>query len=304
MSRFIVRRLLLVAMTLWVVSILVFAMSRSQGDPRSYLIQRGNTQADWDALGRELGLDKPLPVQYLVWAGNILRGNLGQSVWEARSVTDAISQRLRATSLLVGTTLVFSMVGVPLGVLSAVRRGSFWDYSGRIFALMGQALPPFWIGLVLILVFSVQFTWLPAGKMGGIKHFILPTITLGWFSAAGILRLVRSSLLSVLDEEYIKLARAKGVAGRVVIWKHAFKNAIIPPLNYVGIMLGGLLTGTVVVESVFGWPGVGRLAISAILHNDFPVVGALVLMYTLFFIGANLLVDILQAYIDPRIRYT
>ena len=303
MGRFILRRLLFVAITLWIVSILVFAMSKSFGDPRAMFTRPGHTEADWEAWGKRFGLDKPLPVQYFLWIGNALRGDLGFSIWEQRQVSSAISQRLRVTALLVGAAVPFAMIGVPLGVLSAVRRGSFWDYFGRTFAIMGQALPPFWIGLVLILIISVQLGWLPAGKTGGIKHFILPTITLGWFPAAGILRLVRSSLLGVLDEEYIKLARAKGVARRAIIWKHAFRNALITPLNYVGLMLGGLFTGTVVVESVFGWPGVGRLAITATLRNDFPVVSALVLMFTLFFVGANLVVDIIQAYINPRIRY-
>ena len=212
MARFLLRRLVLLAITLWIVSALMFVMSRIAGDPRLMYLRPGVTQEMWDDWGREMGLDRPLVVQYLVWAGKAIRGDLGNSIWARRPVTEVIAEKLPATLLLGSSTFLFILVGVPLGVMSAVQRGSISDYAGRIFAVMGLALPPFWVGLMLILIFSVQLDWLPPGKRGGIQHFILPSITLGWGFAAGILRLVRSSLLDVLDSEYIKLARAKGVS--------------------------------------------------------------------------------------------
>ena len=304
MTRFLLRRLLLLLITLCAVSVLVFAMSRITGDPRAMYMVPGVTKEMWDAWGKEMGLDRPLPMQYVVWASKAVRGDMGESLWERRPVTTAVLSKLPATLQLGLATFLFSaMLGIPLGVLSAVSRGTIVDLIGRFIAVTGQALPPFWIGLVLILVFSVWLEWLPGAKKGGIDTFILPTITLGWLFAASILRLVRSSMLNVLDEEYIKLARAKGVSGTSIIWKHAFKNAVTAPLTYSGMLLAGLFTGTVVTESVFGWPGVGRLSVDAVLQNDFPLLAGVVLFFTLIFIVGNLLVDIILALIDPRIRY-
>ena len=305
MVQFLTRRVLLMLLTLFAVSVLVFTMSRIQGDPRTMFMNRGVTQEMWDAWGKEMGLDKPLPIQYLVWAAKAARGDLGDSLWERRAVTTSIFEKLPATIQLGFTTFLFSVViGIPLGVLSAVHRGTIVDLIGRFIAVTGQALPPFWIGLMLILVFSVWLDWLPAAKKGGPDSYILPTITLGWLFAASILRLVRSSMLSVLDEEFIKLARAKGVHNTSVIWKHAFKNAAAAPLTYSGLLLAGLCTGTVVTESVFGWPGIGRLSIDAVLQNDFPMLAGLVLLFTLLFIIGNLVVDVVLALIDPRVRYS
>ena len=305
MARFLLRRLALLALTLCIVSVLMFVMSRIAGDPRLMYLRPGVTQEMWDAWGKEMGLDRPLVVQYLVWAGKAIRGDLGTSLWARRPVTEVIGEKLPATLQLGSSTFVFILVGVPLGVMSAVQRGSIADYTGRIFAVMGLALPPFWVGLMLILIFSVHLDWLPPGKRGGLQHFILPSITLGWGFAAGILRLVRSSLLEVLDEEYIKLARAKGASRRAVVWKHAFKNASIPPLTYGGLLLASLFTGAVVTESVFGWPGVGRLAVDAVTaQNDFPMLSGLVMLFTLIFVIFNLVVDMAYAHLDPRIRYS
>ena len=291
--------------TLWAVSALVFTMSRITGDPREMFLSRGVTQEMWEQWGEDMGLDKPLPMQYLVWASKAVRGDLGDSLWEHRPVIQSIFEKMPATLQLGLSTFLFSIViGLPLGVLSAVRRGTIADYIGRTIAVTGQALPPFWIGLVLILVFSVWLNWLPGAKKGGLDTFVLPTITLGWLFAASILRLVRSSMLTVLDEEYIKLAKAKGVSATSVIWKHAFKNAVAAPLTYSGMLLAGLFTGTVVTESVFGWPGIGRLSVDAVIQNDFPMLAGIVLVFTLMFIIANVIVDIILAAVDPRVRYT
>ena len=305
MTQFLIRRLILMLITLWAVSALVFTMSRITGDPREMFLSRGVTQEMWEQWGEDMGLDQPLPMQYLVWASKAVRGDLGDSLWERRPVIQSIFEKMPATLQLGLSTFLFSIViGLPLGVLSAVRRGTIADYIGRTIAVTGQALPPFWIGLVLILVFSVWLNWLPGAKKGGLDTFVLPTITLGWLFAASILRLVRSSMLTVLDEEYIKLAKAKGVSATSVIWKHAFKNAVAAPLTYSGMLLAGLFTGTVVTESVFGWPGVGRLSVDAVIQNDFPMLAGIVLIFTLLFIIANVIVDITLAAVDPRVRYT
>ena len=193
-------------------------------------------------------------------------------------------------------------VGVPLGILSAIRRGSVFDYVGRTIALFGQALPSFWLGVMLILFLSVEIRWLPTGGMGDWKHYVLPAVTLGLHPAAGLLRLVRASMLEVLDSQYVRFARAKGVSNRSVIWKHALRNALIPPLTFAGLILAGFITGAVVTETVFAWPGIGRLAITSINNNDFSVVAAVVLMTAVAYVGMNTLVDILYAYVDPRIK--
>ncbi len=292
------------ALTVVIVSAIVFAMSRARGDPRLIFLDNNTTKEQWDAWGKEMGLDRPLAMQYLVWLGKAVRLDLGRSLWEGRPVTSMITERLPNTLQLGGAAWLFATaVGLPLGVLSAVRRGAVWDYLGRTIALFGQALPPFWLGIMLILVFGVQLQWLPIGRKGGVEHLILPSITLGWLAAAGLLRLVRSAMLEVLDSEYVKLARAKGVARWLIVWKHAFRNALLVPMTYSVLLLSGFLTGTVVTETVFQWPGLGRLAVTAINTNDYPVMAATVLFGTVMFVGANFLLDIAYAYVDPRIRY-
>jgi len=301
---FITRRLFLMALTVVIVSAVVFAMSRARGDPRLIYLDNNTSQAQWDAWGREMGLDHPIAVQYLVWLGKALRLDLDRSLWEKRPVTQLIRERLPNTLQLGGAAWLFAtVVGLPLGVLSAVKRGTVWDYVGRTIALFGQALPPFWLGIMLILLFGVQLQWLPIARQGGIDHLILPSITLGWLAAAGLLRLVRSAMLEVLDSEYIKLARAKGVARWLVIWKHGFRNALLVPMTYSVLLLSGFLTGTVVTETVFAWPGLGRLAVTSINTNDFPLMAGTVLFGTVMFVCATFVLDVAYAYVDPRVRY-
>ncbi len=304
MQKFLLRRLLLLVFVLVGVSFVVFAMSRIQGDPRLLYLNEYTTQEQWDAWGKQMGLDKPLVVQYFIWLGKALKGDLGTSLREARPVTQAVAERVPATLQLGLAAWVFTfVVGWPLGVLSAVKRSTIWDYLGRLVALFGQALPPFWVGIMLILLFSVQLEWLPTGRRGGIQHYVMPAITLGWLAAAGQLRLVRSAMLDVLDSEYIKLARAKGVSRAMVIWKHALKNALIPPLTFAGLTLAGFITGAVVTESVFAWPGLGRLAVEAVYQNDFPLLVGTIMFITLMYVVINFLVDVTYAFIDPRIRF-
>ena len=290
--------------TMLLVTILIFGLSRARGDPRLMLLDDNTTQETWDTWGEQMGLDRPLIVQYLVWLGKAVQGDLGKSLWEKRPVTESLMQRIPATLQLGGAAWAFAMlIGVPLGVLSAVKRGSIWDYIGRVVATFGQALPPFWLGLMLILFFSVQLEWLPLGRRGGLDHLILPAITLGWLAAAGILRLVRSAMLDVLVSEYVKLARAKGVSQRNVIWKHAFRNAMLVPMTYAVLILSGFLTGTVVTETVFSWPGLGRLAVVAIQSNDFPMMAGAVMLGTGLIVVANFAIDIASVIVDPRIKF-
>ena len=284
----------------------IFALSRAGGrDPRAmYMSENIAGREAWEALGREMGLHRPLPVQYGIWMGGVFRGDFGTSVREQRDAMEVVLERLPATlQLAVGAMAFTVLLGVPLGVLSAVRRSSLWDYSGRVFALLGQAMPAFWLGIMLIIIFSVQFDLLPSGRRGGLDHYILPSITVGWFTAAGLLRLMRSAMLEILDSEFVTYARAKGVASQLLVWKHAFRNALIPPLTYAGLLLGSFLTGTVIAERVFAWPGIGRLAVQAVLDNDFPIMAATMLIFTTIYVGTSLAVDLLYAYVDPRIRY-
>ena len=249
----------------------MFALVHKTGDPRDVLLTTYTSQEQYDAWGERWGLDKPLVVQYGIWLGNALKGDFGESLRELRPVRKVILERIPATLQLAAGAMIFSLVvGVPLGILSAVKRGTVWDYVGRTFALFGQALPPFWLGIMLILLFAVQISWLPTSGRGGINHYILPSITLGWLTASGILRIVRSAMLEVLGSEYIKLARAKGVSSRSIVWKHALRNAMLAPLTFGGLILAAFFTGAVVTETVFAWPGLGRLAVQSVNNNDFP----------------------------------
>ena len=303
MKRFILKRLIASIIILWLATVLVFSLSRAAGDPTFLFISEYTTDeviAEWRV---EFGLDRPLPVQYFNWLAKAVRGDFGASLNEVRPVVDVVRQRLPATLELSAVSFVFALaIGIPVGVLSAVKRGTFWDMSGRMFALIGQATPNFWMGIILVLIFSVHFELLPTSGRGGIDHLVLPAITLGSGSAAGLARLTRSAMLEMLDSEFITFARAKGVPERSVVWKHAFRNALIVPITYAGLMLAAFTTGTVIVETVFGWPGLGRLAVTAISDNDFPVMSATVLLFTLMYIIVNFMVDISYALVDPRIR--
>ena len=312
MQRFILRRLFYMFVTMLLATLFVFSMSRIVGDPRLLYIQEGGyglSEEAWDNLGKQLHLDKPVVVQYGYWLKDALRGNLGESMLDRKPVTELLMLSLGNTlQLALAGWLVATLVGVPLGVLSAVKRGSIFDYLGRGVALLGQTLPVFWIGIMGILIFAVKLGWLPTGTMGqgdfSFKHFIMPAITLGWFSAAGYLRLTRSAMLDVMDSEYIKLARAKGVGANVVLWKHGFKNAIIAPLTFSSLVLAGFITGAIVTETVFSWPGLGRMIFNAVDDNDFPLMVGSMLLFTFMFLVVNLVTDLLYAYLDPRIRYS
>lgn len=310
MRRFIIRRFVFSLVSIIVATLLVFLLSRAAGDPLLLYANSGYglTAEGEAALRKRLALDRPVPVQYALWLGRTLKGDMGETILDRKPVFRIVTQRLPSTIHLGATAFLLSFViGIPLGVLSAVTRGSMWDYIGRFIALLGQAVPQFWLGLVLILVFAVHWQIFPAALKGDglldVKHLVLPTITLAAGGFAFYMRITRNAMLQVLDSEYIRLARAKGVSNRVVIWKHAFKNALIQPLTGMTLGLTGFLTGSVLVETVFAWPGMGNMAITAVNNNDFPVLQAVVFFFTILFVSMTFITDLLYAFIDPRIRY-
>ena len=304
MLLFLIRRFIAGLAVIVMVSFLVFTMSRLTGDPRELYTDEYTTPEFYEALGKELGLDKPLVVQYLIWASKAAKGDFGKSLFARTSARNVIQERIPATLQLTGGAFLFALLtGIPLGVLSAVKRGSAWDYIGRTFALFGQALPAFWLGVMLIFIFGVKLGWLPTFGRGDWTHYILPSVTLGWGASAAFLRLTRSSMLEVLDSEYVRFARAKGVGSNRVIWKHAFRNALIAPLTFAGVLLPAFLTGAVVTETVFAWPGLGRLAVQAIFNNDFPVLTGVVMIFATIYVIFSFVIDVLYAFVDPRIRY-
>ena len=304
MQKFLVRRLVLAVVTLLAVSLIIFILSRSAGDPVSLMLDEYSTQEDIDRMMAKLGTDKPYYQQYFLFLGDAVRGDLGNSIKEGRPVRDVILERLPATLYLGLTAFIVSLlVGIPLGILSSIKRGSLIDQVGKVVALLGQSAPPFCLGIMLIIFFSVSLRFFPTSGRENWDSIVLPAVTLGWFYAAANLRLVRSAMLDVLDSEYIKLARAKGVPYWSVVLRHAFRNALIPPLTFAGVTLGALVTGSLVVETVFAWPGLGKLAIDALFAFDYPLLQGVVVVFTLLYVLVAFLVDVLYAYIDPRIRY-
>lgn len=304
MLRFLAVRTAESLVALLVISVLVFALTHVSGSPVDAMLPDDATPEQAEVLIEEWGLDRPLPVQYLTFLGNALQGDLGQSLkWRGQSATEVVMDHLPATLWLGGFAIAISAaVSIPLGVIAAMRKGSWVDNAVKVVALLGQSLPPFWLGIILIWVFAVSLSWLPTSGRGGFSHLILPAIAMSWFQIAAFVRLTRSAMLDVLDAEYIKLARLKGLSERVVVWKHALRNAAIVPLTYFGVLAGSILTGSVVIETVFAWPGIGWLAIEAIRGRDFPVVQTVVIVFAVIFLAANLLVDLLYAVVDPRIR--
>jgi peptide/nickel transport system permease protein len=306
MQRYIIRRLLQAVITLFLVSVIVFILGRLTGDPVALLLTEYSTLEDKERLTKQLGLDKPLTEQYAIFIGNALRGDLGRSIRGDRApALELVLERLPATvKLATAAVLVSFLIGLPLGVMAAVKKGSFLDTISRILALIGQAAPVFWLGIVAMYLFSVQLGWLPTSGYGEPEQFVLPVFAMSCFMVAAFLRLTRAGMMEALESEYVKLARIKGVSEKVVIWKHALRNSLIPVITYTGTIFGRMVTGTVVIETIFAWPGVGRLAYDSVMLRDFPVLQAVVLFMATAFLSINLIVDVLYAYIDPRIRYS
>ena len=303
MRQFIGRWLGYSLLSLLVLSLTIFLFVRVTGDPATLLVEPGASDDDIAAIHQKFGLDRPLWMQYGLFMLHLMRGDFGQSFYYQTPVLELYLDRLPNSLLLAAVAMTFSLVvGIPTGILAAVRVGRFWDSAGKLFALLGLSLPSFFVGLVMILVFSVYLGWLPSSGTGGVLHIVMPAFALGWYFAASHMRLTRSSMLEVLGSEYIKLARLKGLPQSKVICKHAFKNALIPVVTLAGINLVLMINVAVVVETVFAWPGVGRLLYEGISFRDFPVVQGVVIMGGTMIVAVNLLVDVVYAVIDPRIR--
>ncbi len=305
MQRYIARRAFQSLLAIWVMSLIVFSLARISGNPLDMMLPLEATREDYERVSKHWGLDQPLPTQYVIFLSKAVRGDFGYSwKWPGHSAMGLVAQRLPATLQLAGFALLISiLIALPVGVLSAVKKGTGWDTAAKIIALLGQSLPAFWLGIVLMWIFAVTLGWFPTSGRGGLQYMVLPAITLGWFQVAAIMRLVRSSMLEVLDSEFVKLTRIKGLAEWKVVWKHCLRNASIAPLTFFAIIAGVLMTGAVVTESVFSWPGTGLLVVDAVRARDFQVVQAVVIVFAGIFILTNLLVDVLYAYLDPRIRY-
>ena len=308
MRPYILRRLLYSLVTLWLLTVIVFTAVRFTGDPALLMSEYpGVRPEDLAALRAQWGLDQPYLIQYGVFIRNLARGDLGTSFQFNMPVLDVYLRRLpNSVTLGLAAFLISVAIGLPLGIVSAVRINSWWDSVGKLIALLGLSVPGFFVALLLILLFGVSLGWLPVMGMGQqvweVRYLIMPAFALGWFSSGSLLRLTRSSMLEVLGSEYVKLARFKGTPERVVIVKHAFRNAMLPVLTLAGLQLVNTINVAVVIEVIFSWPGVGRLMIEGLLSRDFPVVQGVALMAGAMIVAMNLLVDILYAYVDPRIR--
>lgn len=303
MTRYIVHRLLQGVVLLCMVATIVFFLGRLTGNPVDLMLPEDATAEDRIAMIKALGLDGPLYQQFFIFVGKALHGDLGDSIRMREPAVGAFFSRLPNTLALIPWAILLAMgVGIPLGVLASLNRGNMIDRIAGIFAVLGIAIPGFFLGILLIFVFSVQLGWLPSGRMGGPEHYVLPVITLGAFLIAGFMRLVRSSMLEVMDSEYVKLARIKGLSEFVVIWKHCLRNALIPVLTLWGVFVGNLITGAIITETVFAWPGIGRLTYEAVIYRDFPLLQAVIILKSMLILSINLAVDILYAYVDPRIR--
>lgn len=304
MWQYLVRRLLMIVPVMFGVTLLVFLMMHiTPADPALLMLGERATQAELDSLRKQMGLDKPLLVQYGTFLGKALQGDLGRSIRSNRPVSAELLDRLPHTIRLAMAAMVLaSLVGVVVGVLSATRPHSAVDNLSTSTALLGVAMPNFWMGLMLQIIFAVMLGWLPVTGSEGWKAMILPAVTLGTGSTAIILRMTRSAMLEVVGMDYIRTARSKGLAERIVIYRHALRNALVPVVTVIGIVFGGLLGGAVITESVFSWPGIGGFMIASIRAKDFPVVQGAVLMLAVMAAMVNLIVDLVYALIDPRIR--
>jgi peptide/nickel transport system permease protein len=302
-TEYVIRRLALSGVAMLGVITIVFVLLHASGDPATLLVTQDATEADLARIRQAYGLDQPLSVQYARFVGRVVRGDLGFSYRQGLPVGELILERLRATfELALAGLAVAVLLGVPLGMIAAARRGSAVDTAAMTLALVGTSVPSFWLGLLLIIVFGVQLGWLPVSGYGSLRHLLMPAFVLGGFYAAQVSRLTRTSLLEVLAQDFVRTARAKGLAARAVLLKHVLRNAALPVLTVVGLDFGRMLGGAVVVETIFAWPGMGRLAVQAVLGRDFPVVQGAVIMGAAIFLSVNVIIDLLYGFIDPRLR--
>ncbi|GAC1408058.1 MAG: ABC transporter permease [Candidatus Velthaea sp.] len=293
---------------IWVlagVAVVVFAILHLTGDPAAVMMPPEASADEIAAFRHAEGFDRPLPVQFITFAAAAVHGDLGESLRHHEPALGLAFERLPATLELAGAAFfLVVIVALPAGIISALRPRTPWDYVARVVALLGQSAPTYWIGLMLILVFGVRLGWFPVSGIGDLQHLILPAVTLGFFSMAKLMRLTRSAMLDVLSSDYLRTARAKGLPPLRVTLRHALRNAWLPIVTQLGLELGTLLSGAIVTETVFAWPGIGRLAVQAVFDRDFPVVEAVVLLAATVFTVVNLAVDLMYAALDPRIRYS
>lgn len=303
MSAYVLRRVLYALFVLWgALTIIFIAIRIVPGDPAAMMLGASATQEDVAELRGRLGLEDSLPRQYVTFIGDVARFDFGKSLWLNRPVTTSVTERIAATARLAGAAMLLALlVSFPLGVIAALRPRSLLDRFVSVISLIGQSVPGFWLGIMLILIFARQLRWLPSSGSDGFKNLILPAVTLAMPLIGILTRLIRSGLLDVLYEDYIRTARAKGLSQRTVLTRHAMRNMLIPVVTVIGLQMGNLLGGAVIVETVFAWPGIGRLLVDAIFHRDYPLVQAAILFITASFIFINLLVDISYVYLDPRI---
>ena len=301
---FIAKRLLHAIVVVFSVLTVVFFLVRLTGDPTHHMVPIGATQQEIDEMRHELGFDRPLHVQYADFIKKAMRGNFGMSIRYEQPAMEIVLERLPATMELTAVAFSFMVIfGLPLGILAAIKKNSILDLFSSGAALFGQSVPPFWLGIVLIIFFSVKWRLFPTSGYGEFKHLILPGITLGAYSASLVTRMTRSSFLEVLGSQYVTTARAKGLSEFVVILKHSFRNAAIPIVTIIGLQIGPMLGGAIISEQVFAFPGMARLAVQAVLNRDFPIVQAFVVVVCILIVMINLIVDILYYFLDPRISY-
>ena len=304
MKKYILKRLFQALICLIGVTVIIFSLTRISGDPVLLMVSPEATKDDIETIRKVLGLDQPLYMQYWKCVSKAAVGDFGNSLRWNRSNLEIFMERFPNTILLAIASMCLAVfLGIPVGIISSIKVGKWFDNFGKIFALLGQAMPVFWLGIMLVLLFAVWLQILPTSGMGSWKHLIMPTVTLGWYFTSALTRLSRSAMLDVIDAEYIKMARIVGVPEYLVITKYALKNAFIPILTLGAVNFIALLNGTVITETVFNWPGVGRLVVDAILTRDFPLVQTCVLIASSLYIFTNLFVDVIYAYVDPRIRY-
>lgn len=304
MHKYILKRLLtLIPVILGVILIIFLIMDLTPGDPARLVLGNMASEEAVEAFRHEQGLDAPLPVRYVRYVADMCRGDFGQSYKTGRSVWSELMDRFPATMLLAAASIAFALiVSVPIGIVSAVKQNSIFDNVGMIVALLGIAMPAFWLGLIVIIAFSLRLDWLPSGGYGTIKHLILPTFTVGASCAANIARITRSSMLEIIRQDYMRTARAKGVSKMAVILHHGMRNCWIPVITVAGLQFGTLLGGIVIIENVFAWPGVGNFLLTSITSKDTPCVLGAIVLFTVVFSVVNLIVDIIYAFVDPRIK--
>ena len=303
MLKFFLIRFFQAVVTLVAASFVVFALARATGSPADTMLPMEATPEEREAFIKRMGLDRSIVYQYGIYLQDAVRGDFGISLRTRRPVTELVRDRLFNSLRLTSAAMLFTvLISLPLGVVAAVYRGRLWDRISMTVALLGQSLPSFWTGIVFVLVFSVILGWFPTSGIGGWKHYVLPAVAMGWFTSAGVVRLLRSSTLEVLDSEYIKLARLKGLREYTVVWKHAVRNALISVVTFIGFMYGIIIAAAITTEVVFTWPGLGRLAYEAVLWRDFPLLQFTVLTWAFLIIVINFIVDIVYVILDPRIR--